>query len=148
MKLLAEFSGALGLQFAVQIREIAQVADPTTQTFKVRTAMQVPDGIRALPGMTATVTATYQRADILGDRILVPIAAVFKRESGEQIVWIIGADQTVSARPVKIGGVTGGEIEITEGLKPGDRIATAGVSFLRDGMKVRDLGDALGGSQQ
>jgi multidrug efflux pump subunit AcrA (membrane-fusion protein) len=39
----------------------------------------------------------------------------------------------------------GGQIEITEGLEPGDRIAVAGVTFLRDGMKVRDLGDALGG---
>ena len=48
---------------------------------------------------------------------------------------------------MKLGAVTGGEIEITEGLQPGDRIAVAGVSFLRDGMKVRDLGDALGGGQ-
>jgi multidrug efflux pump subunit AcrA (membrane-fusion protein) len=36
-------------------------------------------------------------------------------------------------------------VQITEGLQPGDRIATAGASHLREGMKVRDLGDALGG---
>ena len=47
---------------------------------------------------------------------------------------------------MKIGAVAGGEIEITDGLQAGDRIATAGVSFLRDGMKVRDLGEALGGN--
>jgi multidrug efflux pump subunit AcrA (membrane-fusion protein) len=46
---------------------------------------------------------------------------------------------------VKLGEPTGSEIEIVEGLEPGDRIAVAGVSFLRDGMKVRDLGDMLGG---
>ena len=146
--MLAELSGAPGLQFPVEIREVAQVADPTTQTFKVRAAMQTPEGIRALPGMTATVTVTYRRAKILGDRILVPVSAVFKRDSGEQVVWAIGEDQQVSARPVKIGAVAGGEIEIADGLQAGDRIATAGVSFLRDGMKVRDLGDALGGNQQ
>ena len=37
-----------------------------------------PAGVKLLPGMTATVTVTYRRARILGDRILVPIAAVFK----------------------------------------------------------------------
>ena len=102
----------------------------------------------AVPGMTATVTVTYSRAKILGDRILVPVSAVFKRDSGEQVVWAIGEDQQVSARPVKIGAVAGGEIEIADGLQAGDRIATAGASFLRDGMKVRDLGDALGGNPQ
>jgi hypothetical protein len=40
----------------------------------------------------------------------------------------------------------GAEVEILEGLAPGDRIVVAGVTFLREGMKVRDLGDALGGA--
>jgi hypothetical protein len=35
-------------------------------------------------------------------------------------------------------------VEIVDGLKSGDRIAVAGISFLREGMKVRDLGNALG----
>jgi multidrug efflux pump subunit AcrA (membrane-fusion protein) len=46
---------------------------------------------------------------------------------------------------VKLGEATGGHIEIVSGLEPGERIAVAGVTFLREGMKVRDLGDALGG---
>jgi multidrug efflux pump subunit AcrA (membrane-fusion protein) len=78
----------------------------------------------------------------------VPIAAVFKDATGEQVAWVVKPDQTVSRRPVKIGEATGGRIAITEGLQPGDRIAVAGVTFLREGMKVRDLGDALGGGQQ
>jgi RND family efflux transporter MFP subunit len=145
VEMLAELSAAPGLQFPVEIREIAQVADPTTQTFSVRAAMQSPDGIRLLPGMTATVTITYRRASVLGERISVPISAVYKHSSGEQIVWVIGTDHISSSRPVKTGAASGGQIEITDGLQPGDRIATAGVSFLRDGMKVRDLGDGLGG---
>jgi multidrug efflux pump subunit AcrA (membrane-fusion protein) len=48
-------------------------------------------------------------------------------------------------RAVKLGELTGGDVEIVDGLQPGDRIAVAGVTFLREGMKVRDLGDALGG---
>jgi multidrug efflux system membrane fusion protein len=46
---------------------------------------------------------------------------------------------------VKVGAVTDGKIEILEGLQPGERIVVAGLTFLRDGMKVRDLGNALGG---
>jgi RND family efflux transporter MFP subunit len=145
VSLVAEFSGAPGLQFPVAIREIAQVADPTTQTFKVRAAMQAPEGVSVLPGMTATVTAMYRRAGILGDRLLAPVSAV-TNNGGEQIVWIVAEDGKVERRPVKTGAATGGQIEIAEGLAPGDRIAIAGVTHLRNGMKVRDLGDALGGT--
>jgi len=72
---------------------------------------------------------------------------VFKDSSGEQVAWILGADQTVTRRPVKTGEATGSQIEILDGLQPGDRIAVAGVTSLRQGMKVRDLGNALGGRQ-
>jgi RND family efflux transporter MFP subunit len=147
VQMVAEFSGAPGLQFPVDIREVAQTADPTTQTFTVRAAMKAPTGVNVLPGMSATVTLTYRRANILGNRILVPISAIFQEPAGEQVAWVIGLDQIVTRRPVKIGEATGGRIEITAGLQPGDRIAVAGVSFLRDGMKVRDLGNALGGGQ-
>jgi multidrug efflux pump subunit AcrA (membrane-fusion protein) len=103
--------------------------------------------MNVLPGMTATVTLTSRRAGSKGDRILVPISAVFKDGTGEQVAWVVGPDQTVSRRPVKLGETTGGKIAITAGLQPGDRDAVAGVTFLREGMKVRDLGDALGGGQ-
>jgi RND family efflux transporter MFP subunit len=145
LQLVAELSGAPGVQFPVQIREVAQVADPTTQTFNVRVAMQSPKDVQALPGMTATVTASYRRANVLGDRILVPVSAVLREPDGKSVAWVIGPDQTVSRRTVKIGEATGGEIEVVDGLQPGDRIAVAGVTFLRDGMKVRDLGEMLGG---
>lgn len=144
VRMVAEFSGAPGLQFPVRFTEIAQVADPTTQTFKVRTAMQSPEGIRALPGMTASVMVSYRRASILGSQILVPIAAVSNEAGGEQVAWVIGPDNTAIRRPIKLGGVSGGNVEILSGLEPGDRIAVAGVKFLREGMKVRDLGNALG----
>jgi membrane fusion protein, multidrug efflux system len=147
VELLVEVSGAPGLQFPAQIREVAKQADPITQTFKVRAAMKVSPGVRILPGMTATVTLTYRRASILGNQILVPISAVFKEATGEQVAWVLGPDQTVTRRPVKIGEASGGRIEIVDGLQPGDRIAVAGLPFLRQGMKVRDLGEALGGGQ-
>jgi RND family efflux transporter MFP subunit len=146
VRLTAEFSGAPGVQFPVYLKEIAKAADPITQTFQVRVGMKAPEGINLLPGMTSIVTVTYRRARILDQQIRVPITAVYQDATGEQIVWVIGSDMTVSRRPVKLGTAAGSMVEITEGLQPGDRIATAGVRFLSEGTKVRDLGDALGGS--
>ena len=143
LQMVAEFSAAPGLQFPGHIKEVAQRADPVTQTFTVRVALKAPPDLNLLPGMTATVALTSRRASILGARILVPSAAVFQESAGTQVAWVIGPDGKVVRSPVKLGAVTGGSIEILEGLQPGDRIAVAGVSFLRDGMKVRDMGDTL-----
>ncbi|MDX1964784.1 MAG: efflux RND transporter periplasmic adaptor subunit [Pirellulales bacterium] len=145
VRLAAEFSAAPGVEFPVQVREIAQVADPVTQTFQVRATMLAPPDIRLLPGMTANVTLEYRRARVLGEQIQVPISAIYKSASGEQIVWVIGNDQTAIPRPVKLGAASGGMVEIISGLAVGDRIAIAGVTQIRQGMKVRDLGNALGG---
>jgi len=143
--LTAEFSAAPGRSFPVQVREVAQRADPVTQTFNVRAAMQSPPDLNLLPGMTATVTMNYRRAEVLGPHLTVPVAAVLQDTAGASIVWIVGPDQTVTARSVRTGAVSGSLVEITEGLQPGDRIAAAGANHLREGMKVSDLGDALGG---
>ena len=105
--------------------------------------MRSPSGVTILPGMTAIVTVSYQRPR--GDRILVPISAVCKLDNGEQVAWILRSDGTVGARPVMMGIARDGDVEILQGLNPGDRIVVAGATFLRDGMKVRDLGNALGG---
>ncbi len=147
VQMLARFNAAPGLQFPVHIKEIAQRADPITQTFTIRVAMKAPPDLNLLPGMTATVTLTYRRASILGGQILVPVNAVIKESTGEEVAWVLGAEGKVERRPVKIGSVTEGSIVVMEGLQPGDRIAVAGVSLLREGMKVRDLGDGLQGNQ-
>jgi len=145
VQMMATFSSAPGLEFPVRIKEVAQAADPITQTFEVRVTMKPPPGMNLLPGMTATVTPTSRRAGIRDDRILVPISAVSQDSAGKPVVWVVGPDKTASRRPVKIGEATGGQIAIAAGLQPGDRIAVAGLRSMRDGMKVSDLGNALGG---
>lgn len=145
-QMVAELSGVPGRQFPVSIKEVSQTADPATQTFQVRVSMKGTRGITALPGMTAAVISTYRRPGNLTKRILVPISAV-QPETGDQVVWVIGSDQSASRRPVKLGSVTGDQIEIAAGLRPGERIVIAGAPFMRQGMLVRDLGDALGDSQ-
>jgi membrane fusion protein, multidrug efflux system len=147
LSMVAQISGAPWQEFPVEMKEATQVADPKTQTFRVRVAMKKRPGFTALPGMTAIVNVTYWPANVSSSRILVPVSAVTKLETEKQAVWIVGPNQTVSPSPVELGSVTDGEIEILKGLQPGDRIVVAGVWSLRPGMKVSDLGDVLGGNQ-
>ena len=43
---------------------------------------------------------------------------------------------TVKRRMVKLGRRVGTQIEVTEGLADGDRIASAGINILSEGRKV------------
>lgn len=147
VQFVAEISGAPGVRFPVRVSEMAQRADPTTQTFNVRVAMQAPEGISVLPGMSATVTMIYRRASILRSRTMVPITAIHQASDGTQVVWLLDENDVVSPRVVALGAAIAGEVEIVEGLAEGDRIAVAGVNQLREAMRVRDLGTDLGGAR-
>jgi RND family efflux transporter MFP subunit len=128
--------------------EQAQVADPATQTFRVRFRMKTPARTLLLPGMTATAAITYRQPHPATRRTFVPISAVTREAGGRQVVWVLGTDETVRCREVRMGEVKDGEVEILGGLRPGDRIAVAGATYVREGMKVRDLGNALGGTDR
>jgi RND family efflux transporter MFP subunit len=140
----AEFTAIPGKRFPVRLGEIAQVADPITQTFRVHFILKTPPGANLLPGMSATVHLGRQQPASRAGVVYVPPSAVYTENGGPPVAWLIGPDMTVQRRPVKLGAISSSSIEILEGLAAGDRIAVAGVSMLRDGMKVRDLGDALG----
>jgi RND family efflux transporter MFP subunit len=147
-RMAAEFSHMPGKQFPVRIDEQAQVADPATQTFRVRFRMKTPARTMLLPGMTSTVAVTYRAPRAATHRTFVPISAVTREAGGRQVVWVLGTDQTVRCREVRMGEVKDGEVEILGGLRPGERIAVAGATQLREGMRVRDLGNALGAGER
>lgn len=51
------------------------------------------------------------------------------------------ASSTVTRREVTIGGIRGNYLIVVDGLEVGDRVASAGVSFLREGLQVKLLDD-------
>jgi multidrug efflux pump subunit AcrA (membrane-fusion protein) len=55
-------------------------------------------------------------------------------------VSVVGDDNKVSIRPVKTGERFGAMWEITEGLKPGERVIVQGAQKTREGstVKVKD----------
>lgn len=74
--------------------------------------------------------------DTIKGAIVVPATAV--RQGGDgSFVWRLNADQTVTKTAVKTGQATGVQVQITEGLKVGDKVITEGGDRLRDGGKVQ-----------
>ena len=50
---------------------------------------------------------------------------------------VSGDTATIERRDVDTGSLVGNSLEILRGLSAGDRVVTAGVSQVKDGMKVR-----------
>jgi membrane fusion protein (multidrug efflux system) len=70
------------------------------------------------------------------DALLVPQDAVSELQGSFQ-VSVVGDDNKVSIRPVKTGERFGALWEITEGLKPGERVIVQGAQKTREGSTVK-----------
>lgn len=129
-------------EFKLQLKEFSREADPQTRTYHVRLFMPAPESkIDIFPGMTTTVSLKY--ADVGREGYSVPVSAVLD-EGGETFVWKVKPDMTVTKSPVGVGLMSGENISVIKGLAEGDRIATAGVHYLREGQKVRVLTGKIG----
>lgn len=124
-------------QFQARLKELANVADPTTRTFEATFTFSKPENANILGGMTAKVIIEVPAARAV-EGVLVPSGAVIAGEGGKGSVWMIDPDALVaSRREVTVGELTGSKIEVKSGLEPGEVIAISGVHKLRDGMSVR-----------
>ena len=81
----------------------------------------------------------YGRARLLLDTkagaLLVPQRAVQELQ-GLYSVAVVGADNTVAFRSVKVGPRVDSLWVIEEGLKPGERVIVEGLQRVKDGMTV------------
>lgn len=126
------------LVLAGKVREVSGSADPQSRTFSVRVSL--PNDPRVLIGMTATVEA-QTAADV--EAIAVPISALAEKDGGK-IVWTVDRKAaTVHARPVEVAGFTAAGVGVTQGLKPGDLVVSAGTQFMTENLKVK-LPDIIG----
>ncbi len=134
------FAGHSEKVFPAQFKRFSTEADPATQTYKLTLGMTAPPDLNVFPGMTAEVKIKATSPTPDSAPILVPVNAVGASADGNPLVWLVdGASGKVRSQAVKTGAITGDHIAILEGVKPGDTLATAGVSQLREGMLVRPL---------
>jgi multidrug efflux system membrane fusion protein len=68
--------------------------------------------------------------------VVVPAAAVQRGPQGT-FAYLVGSDQRVSVRPLRVGRIEGEQAIVAEGLRPGDRVVVEGASRLRAGALVQ-----------
>jgi len=96
-----------------------------------------------LPGMTGKVSLDVAAGSSDGEAraaVRVPVQAVVADSDNQPYVWVVpSSTMKAERRTVSVGRTIGNEIEVLDGLHPGDRIAISGVEALREGMAVRSL---------
>jgi RND family efflux transporter MFP subunit len=124
-------------RFPVAVKEFQIEANPETQTYQVTLTLPAPDEVHILPGMTATVVPSGEYAKGARRMFIVPVTAVLAGPGGAPFVWLLdrGA-MTVKQRAVVVGELTGGGIQVFEGLDSGDEVVSAGGPYLAEGSKV------------
>ncbi len=127
-----------GQVFAAQVTEIAAEAEAGA-AYRVRARLDAPpEGAKT--GFSAAVSFTLPRAQAAID---IPISALLfgdarsEPTAGDRGQVYVFEDGVVRARAVRIEGVVGNDVLVTEGLSPGERVVTAGVALLSEGERVR-----------
>lgn len=105
--------------------------DTTTGTIKLKAAFK-NDHHQLFPNQFVIVRL---RVDTLKNATVMSTSAVQKGSIGA-FTYVVGKDQAVTIRPVKLGPVHGDLIAVTEGLEPGEMVVTSGGDKLREGSKV------------
>ena len=114
-----------------KINFIDNQVNPKTGTMRVRGVFPNRDGLLS-PGFFARVRVpigTPHKTILISERAL-------DTDQGQRIVYVVDKDDRVASRPVQLGALHDGLREITEGLKPGERVIVSGLQLVRSGATV------------
>jgi len=107
--------------------------DPSTGSVTLRTLFPNPRQI-LLPGMF--VRAILEEG--VNERaILVPQRGVTRNPKGDAMVMLVGGDEKVEPRVIKVDRTVGDNWLVSEGLKAGDRVILEGLQKARPGTTVK-----------
>ena len=123
-----------GSSYAGAIDAINPRVDASGRSLEVRARLDNADG-RLRPGMFARVRV------LLGDRpnaLMVPEEAVVPL--GDDFFVYTVVDGKARRSRVKLGVRREAQVELLDGVKPGDMVVTAGIRVQRDGQPVRVIG--------
>jgi membrane fusion protein (multidrug efflux system) len=107
--------------------------DPSTGSVTLRSLFPNPKQV-LLPGMF--VRAVVQEG-VKAQAILVPQRGVTRDPAGSAMVMVVGADEKVEPRVIKVDRTVGDSWLVTEGLKAGDRVILEGIQRARPGTPVK-----------
>jgi RND family efflux transporter MFP subunit len=105
--------------------------DPKTGSIRYYVTFPNPGNILR-PGQFGNVRFV---ADMKKGAMVIPQEAVNELQGSYQVA-VVSNDNKVSIRPVKMGERIGAMWEVTEGLKPGDKVVVQGLQKAREGSAV------------
>ncbi|WP_226505401.1 efflux RND transporter periplasmic adaptor subunit [Pseudomonas sp. MWU16-30317] len=114
------------------VREIEPQADSSTRTRRARlTLADTPAGFRLGTAISVTLSSA------IAPQIELPLSTLLETD-GKTQVWVIDPQaSTVSVRDVQVLSRSAGLALIGNGVKPGERVVTAGVHSLKPGQKIK-----------
>ena len=119
-------------EFTGTVSTVMPTVDAASRTFGVEITLANNDS-KVLPGMFGRVTLNLGSAD----HVVVPDKAVVKQQgSGNQYVYVLNPDGTVSYNQVELGRRLGAEYELLGGVESGSQVVVSGQSKLTNGAKV------------
>jgi membrane fusion protein (multidrug efflux system) len=118
-------------EFAGKIHIIAPMADLTTHTFTTEIALDNPDGC-LMPGMIARAELIR---NVYPESIVIPIFSAMLLDERRYV--FLEREGIAELRPIEIGIVQGNNVQITDGLAPGDRLIVVGQRDVRPGEPVK-----------
>jgi membrane fusion protein (multidrug efflux system) len=102
--------------------------DPQTGTMRIAAVFPNPHGLLR-PGQFGRIRMQVQ---ILPKALLIPQAAVIELQGSYQVA-VLGADNKVEIRPVKVGPRVDADWVISDGLKTGEQVIVQGMQRVRPG---------------
>lgn len=128
---------------SASVKEIGTEAQTVTRTYPVTLMMEPPEGIVIFAGLAGKAQLTVSTGCPKDCGLQIPITAVTADHEGNPYVWVVSKyDQEVHQRYVVLGSLQDDGIVIKEGLEAGDKVVTAGVSYVKEGQKVKIMGPA------
>jgi membrane fusion protein (multidrug efflux system) len=119
--------------FSGHVYAIEPKIDPLTRNVSLRAMCPNPKGI-LIPGAFAKVDIVL---DVIRDALVIPSEAIIPQLSGEKIY--ICRDGKARSQIIQTGIRTEREVQVSEGIKPGDTVITTGILQLREdaGVKIK-----------
>ncbi|MFT6861919.1 MAG: multidrug efflux pump subunit AcrA (membrane-fusion protein) [Akkermansiaceae bacterium] len=125
-----------GPEISRPLRPRGSGAPEWAATFKVELVIsELTDEVPVAMGMTGFARIKAER-----EGVSIPRAALVSVSAGSGLVYLVEGGDKWSAREVKVGMLNETQVEILEGLAPGEQVMTAGHWMLRDGDEI-SVGD-------
>lgn len=131
VRLLLEDGSPYPLPGTLKFSEVT--VDQSTGSVTLRALFPNPNQL-LLPGMfvrAVVAEGTNEQA------LLVPQRGVTRTPKGDAVVMVVGAEEKVEPRPIKVVRTVGDSWLVAEGIKPGDRVIVEGIQRARPGTPVK-----------